>query len=118
MAVDVRVALRSKRLRRHSAVKLVWLWIASSLSADVAAVVKVGATASALGLKRSTVRAALKLLVSLRYLHCTTPATAGTPGEYVLGARALRNPTWVPPTGPARAPARPLEELPLFRLAS
>lgn len=117
MAINPVIALRSKRLRRHSAVKLVWLWIVPGLSAETPAIVKVGATAAALGLKRATVRRALRVLVGFRYLHCATPATASTAGEYVLGARALLLPA-SSPRGPVRAPSPALEELPLFRLAS
>jgi len=117
MAINPTIALRAKRLRRHSAVKLVWLWIAPDLTDDTPATVKVGATAGALGLKRATVRRALRVLVGFRYLRCTKPATVSTAGEYVLGTRALQLPSSTP-VRPLRAPAAPLEELPLFRKAS
>ncbi|MBX9853904.1 MAG: hypothetical protein K2Y26_00135 [Gemmatimonadaceae bacterium] len=115
MAISVLVALRSKRLRRRNCAKLVWLFVSPTLSADEPRPVKVLPTADALGLKRVDVRRALRLLTRLRFLHCTKAATEGTPGEYVLGPRALQVSEWTPPAGTLGGPVRPLNELPLFR---
>lgn len=115
MAVSVSVALRHRRLRRRNVAKLVWLFVAPTLSADTPQVVKVCGTARALGLKRVDVRRALQLLTRLKFLHVAKPATDGTPGEYVLGPRALQVREWSPPAGTQGGPPRPIEELPLFR---
>lgn len=115
MAVSVSVALRHRRLRRRNCAKLVWLFVAPTLSADTPATVKVCGTARALGLKRVDVRRALRLLTRLRFLHVAKAATEGTPGEYVLGPRALQVSEWTPPPGTLGGPVRPLNELPLFR---
>ena len=115
MAVSTSVVLRAKRFRRRPAVKLFWLWWAPALSVSVPITISVRATAEATGLKPDNVRRALRLLLRLRYLHCTKPTTDGTAGEYVAGPRAVRDPQWVPPAGTAGGPVRPLHELPLVR---
>lgn len=118
MAVSTSVVLRAKRFRRRPAVKIFWLWWAPALSPSVPITISVRATALATGLKVDNVRRAIRLLVALRFLHCTKPATDGTAGEYVAGPRAVRDPNWTPPAGTVGGPVRPIEELPLWRSAA
>lgn len=103
------LAIRARPLRRHTTVRLVWLYLATSLPLHTEQIVKVGRTATLLGLKKARVRMALQLLVRYGYLESVRPATAGTPGSYRFGPKA---------TGPVKAPDRASTPLPLFDQAA
>lgn len=67
------------RMGNRTGAKLVWLWVAPMLS-HAPSLIKINATAGALGMKRKTVREALGVLVRHEYLACTKPATASAEG--------------------------------------
>lgn len=101
-------------------VKVVWMYLTGHLRLTTQQPIKVTRTAKTIGIKRRTMRRALRALVTYRYLDCVVPPTAGTPGEYVLGPRAFGKPaSSVPrPTGASGAPAKDEAQLTLLPLAS
>lgn len=94
--------VRLKALRRRTAVKFVWWYLTGSFDLTQPQVVKVRPTAVALDLKARTMRRALRLLVVHRYLDVVVAPTKGTPGEYVAGPRAYRQPVTAMPVPPTR----------------
>lgn len=110
-APRVVLAIRVRALRRRTTIRLVWLYLATSLPLHTPHTIKVARTASLLGLPRRRMRIALQELVRYGYLDCCTPATAGTPGTYRFGPRALA-------TGATANPDEAAEALPLLDLAS
>lgn len=109
--------IRLRALRRHVAVKYLWHYLTREYDLTQPQVIKVRPTAIALGLKKETMRYALRLLVRYRYLDVIVRPTEGTPGEYLAGPRAYRVPTAeMPVPQPRRArrgPPHPAAQLPL-----
>jgi hypothetical protein len=104
--------LRGRAWRRKGLVKLVWIFVAPTLSANEPRAIKIGAVARALDIGRTYMRRAVRLLVKRQYLTCTKPPTAGTAGEYVLGPKAFRRPTVQ--TGATTAPLASSDQLSLL----
>ena len=88
--------IRHKALRRRTAVKFLWWYLTAHLDLSRPQTVKVRPTAAELGLRIRTMRRALQALVRYRYLDVVVLPTTGTPGEYVAGPRAYRQPTTSP----------------------
>lgn len=107
------LAVRTRALRRKPTVRLVWLYLATSLPLHEAHVIKVASTAEQLAIPRRRIRNALRLLVRHGYLHCETKATMGTPGSYRFGPRAFVR-GMAGPTGVHVAPVRPTAQLSLL----
>jgi len=107
------LAIRARALRRKPTVRLVWLYLATSLPLQEAQVVKVASTAFLLGIPKRRMRHALRLLVRHGYLACATAPTMGTPGAYRFGPRAYARGAAPVTTGAALSPAAPLAQLSL-----
>lgn len=83
------LAIRVRALRRRPTVRVVWIYLATSLPLHDPQVIKVARTAGLLGIPRRRMRNALRLLVRHGYLRCETAPTMGTPGAYCFGPRAF-----------------------------
>lgn len=116
----ISLAIRHPALIRVAGVKIVWVYLASNLPLQTQQPIKITRTAATIGIKRRTMRRALRSLVRYRYLDCVVAPTAGTPGEYVFGPRAYGKPVRsVPrPNGVQQGPRPDDEQLPLLPWAS
>ncbi|MFN9087363.1 MAG: hypothetical protein ACK6DP_12440 [Gemmatimonas sp.] len=84
--------IRYRPLRRSTAVKFLWWYLTAHHDLTAPQVIKVRTMAETLGLRIRTTRRALRALVRARYLDPVVLPTGGTPGEYVAGPRAYRQP--------------------------
>lgn len=107
------LAIRVRALRRRPTVRVVWIYLATSLPLHDPQVIKVARTAGLLGIPRRRMRNALRLLVRHGYLRCETAPTMGTPGAYCFGPRAFARGT-AEATGVHVAPVRPSPQLSLL----
>lgn len=85
---DRTAGLRCRHLRGLNFDKLLWCYVSPELADGRAMPLKVTTLAKVLDVPKVRVRNALARLTALELLECVTPATAGTPGEYRLGAAA------------------------------
>lgn len=114
-APRVVLAIRVRALRRKTSVRLVWMYLATSLPLHEPMTIKVARTAALLGIPKRRMRAALDQLVRFHYLVRVAPATAGTPGMYRFGRRATASAL---PTGDSAAPVPASDQLLLIEEAA
>lgn len=112
--------LRGKVWRGRGVAKLVWLYLAPTLSGEEPRPIKINSVARALDIGRQSMRRAVRLLVRRKYLHCVDAPTMGTAGLYVFGPRAYREPHRAPvtSTGIVRRPVGHPDQLSLLPVVS
>lgn len=86
---NVLTGTQAKELQRYNLAKMVWMLWAPMLNDTQPVTISCRRTAELLGAKSDNIRRALRHLVACGFLVVTTPATGGTPAEYLLGPRAM-----------------------------
>ncbi|MBX9854074.1 MAG: hypothetical protein K2Y26_01005 [Gemmatimonadaceae bacterium] len=86
---NVLTGTQATELRNRPLAKMLWMLWAPMLSDSTPVAISARGTAELLGAKSDNIRRALRHLVACGFLVVTTPATGGTPAEYLLGPRAM-----------------------------